>query len=120
MREQSFFFHLKLPLFLRNLDLYPDIFDHVGKQFLEKVNLNFKISDVTEWASNNYNTRIAHCIKMQRQLGNEIWSANRIYHDKIFLDQSYAKCNVETSLSPLDRKSKFNLSQDQQPGTSWS
>ena len=40
--------------------------------------VNFKIYDVTEWTTNNYNTHNAQYLKKLRQPDNEIWSADRI------------------------------------------
>ena len=38
----------------------------------------FKIYDVTDWATSNYNTHITQYLKRQRQLGNEILPVNKI------------------------------------------
>ena len=34
---------------------------------------NFKIYDVTEWTTSNYNTLIAQSLKKLKQLDDEIW-----------------------------------------------
>ena len=36
----------------------PDFFGLVGKRLDKKVKVNFKIYDVTDWKTNNYNTHI--------------------------------------------------------------
>ena len=38
-----------------------------------KAKVNFKIYDVTDWTTNNYNTHIAQYLKKQSQSDNEIW-----------------------------------------------
>ena len=43
-----------------------------------KAKLNFKIYDVTDWTTNNYNTHIAQYLQRKKQSGNEIWSVNEI------------------------------------------
>ena len=40
--------------------------------------VDFKIYDVTDWQTNNYNTHIAQNLKKKKQPDNEIWSANRV------------------------------------------
>ena len=40
--------------------------------------VSFKIYDVTDWTTNNYNTHIAQYLKKQKQQDNEIWSVNII------------------------------------------
>ena len=52
------------------------LFGYVEKR-LDKM-VNFKIYDVTDWTTNNWNTHIAQYLKKQRQTDNEIWSVNRI------------------------------------------
>ena len=39
---------------------------------------NFKIYDVTDWLTNNYNTYITQYLTKQRQQDKEIWSVNTI------------------------------------------
>ena len=45
-------------LFLRYLNLCPDIFYHVGKWLDEKTKFNFIIYYVINWKANNYKTHI--------------------------------------------------------------
>ena len=65
---------------LRYLNLCPDYFSHVRKQFDMKAKVNFKINDFTVWTTNNCNT---HTVKAIRQPGNKIWSVNKIYYEKL-------------------------------------
>ena len=53
------------------------IFVHVGKWLDKKAKVNFKVSDGTNWITNNYNTNIARYLKKQKQSDNEIWSVNK-------------------------------------------
>ena len=38
----------------------------------------FKIYDITEWTTNNYNTHIVQYLKKQWKADNDIWSDNGI------------------------------------------
>ena len=58
--------------------------------------VDFKFYDVTDWTTNNYNTRITQYIKKLRQSGNEIWSVNKILRN-FFLQKSYGKWGRENS-----------------------
>ena len=49
---------MMLFLFLRYLIFYPDFCGHLGKRLDKKGKVNFKIYDVTDWITNNYNTYI--------------------------------------------------------------
>ena len=40
-----------------------DVFGHVGKRLDKKAKFNFKVYDITNWQTNNYNTRIAQYLK---------------------------------------------------------
>ena len=53
-------------------------FGHVGKWLDKKAKVNFKLYDVRNWETNNYNAHIAHYLKKYRQSDIEIWSVNRI------------------------------------------
>ena len=46
-------------------------------------------------ATNNGNTHIDQYLKKQRESGNEIWSVNRIKHDKHFSRKNHAQSVVE-------------------------
>ena len=50
---------LKIYFVLETLTL----FDHVGKQLDKKTKVDFKIYDVTDWETKNYNTHIAQILK---------------------------------------------------------
>ena len=64
MMNNAFYFILKAFLFLRDLQFCPDFFGYVGKQLYKKAMVNFKIYDITNWETNNYNTHIAQHTKM--------------------------------------------------------
>ena len=53
-------------------------FVHVGKRLDKKIMVNFKIDDVTDWITDNYNSHIIQYLKNLKQLGNETWSVNKI------------------------------------------
>ena len=54
------------------------------KQKKRKNKVQLKISDVTTWLTNNYNTHIAQYFTNYRKLDDEIWSVSRIYQEKYF------------------------------------
>ena len=57
-----------------------------AKNWLDKkAKVNFKIFDVTDWTVNNYNTHTEQHLQKYRQSDNEIWSVNKIKHEKYFL-----------------------------------
>ena len=41
----------------------PGVFGLVGKQLVKKANVNFKIYEVLNWETNNYNAHIAQYLK---------------------------------------------------------
>ena len=45
--------------FLRYLNFCPNFFAHVGKRLNYKAKVNFKIYDIINWETNNYNAHIA-------------------------------------------------------------
>ena len=77
--EKCFLSHVKF--FFRSFSLHPVLswlFGYVEKQLDNKVKVNFKIYDVTDWATNNYNRHIAEYVSNLRHSVNEIWSISRI------------------------------------------
>ena len=58
----------------------------------KKGKLNFKIYDVINWETNDYNTYIVQYRKKERQSDNEIWSVSRLEHEEYFFEKSYTKC----------------------------
>ena len=60
---------LMLFLFLKHLHFCPNVFRHVGKGLEKKTKVNFKIYDVTECTTNNYNPHcpISQKVKLTRQ-----------------------------------------------------
>ena len=57
-----FYFILKA-LFLTYLNFCPEFFNHVEKWLSKKAKDNFKINDVINWETNNYNTHIPQYLK---------------------------------------------------------
>ena len=49
---------------LRSWDIF---FGYLEKQLDQKANFSFKIVDVKNWETNNYNTHTAQYLKKQRQ-----------------------------------------------------
>ena len=61
MMKNVFNSYWKLFLFLFNIVSW--LFGDLGKQLDKKAKVEFKIYDVTEWETNNYNTHTAQYIK---------------------------------------------------------
>ena len=69
--------------------------------------VNFKIYDVTDWTTNNYNTYIAHIL---RSNGNQAMKFGQLaeYNMKnIFLEKSHTKCGGKASPKPFSKKPKI-------------
>ena len=66
----------KLFLFSRYLNFCLDFLVKQKKQLDQKDEVNFKMYDVTNWLTNNYNKHIAQNLMKQRQSENEICSIN--------------------------------------------
>ena len=75
MMKNAFHFILKAIFVLKTW-----LFDHVEKRLDYKDQVNFKIHDVTTWLQ----TIVIHILLhiSRRQSDNEIWSVNRIKHEK--------------------------------------
>ena len=74
----DFYFMLKVIYVLEMFTFLSWLFGDVEKCLDKKAMVNFKIYDVADWASNNYNTHITQYFKNKGQLNNEIWPVNRI------------------------------------------
>ena len=61
--KNAFYFVLKALSFSEIFTLLSWLFGYVEKQLDEKVMVNFKIYDVTDWTTNNHNTRITQYLK---------------------------------------------------------
>ena len=46
-------------LFVKILNFCPDFFGHVEKRRDNKITINLKVHDVTNWLANNFNTPTA-------------------------------------------------------------
>ena len=63
MMNNALYFILKA-LFVLNISHFcPNFFYHVGKQLRKKAQVNFKIYDVTNWNTSNYNKHIARYLE---------------------------------------------------------
>ena len=77
---------LKLISFLRYLNFCPG-FLVTQNRLDKKAKVNFKIYDVTNWATNNCNTHVVQLIEYNMR--------------KIFFEKSYTKCGKEASRRPI-------------------
>ena len=53
-------------MFLRYFNTYPDFLGHVRKRLDKKARVNFKICDIINWQTNNYNTHITQISRRKR------------------------------------------------------
>ena len=83
-----------------------------GNGFIGKTKVNFKIYDVTNWITNNYNTHISRYLKKKRQSNNEIFQLIESNMRNIFLEKLYTKCGGKTSTRSYFKKSKLKTSLD--------
>ena len=82
MMKNAFYFTSKALFVLKIFKSW--LFGHISKRLDWKDKVNFTFHDVTTWLTNNCNTHIAQNLEKQRQSDNEIWSVNRMYHEKHF------------------------------------
>ena len=61
--KNIFYFMLKAIFVLKYLYFCPDVFGHVEKQLDRKNKINFKIHDVTDWETNNYNIHFVQYLR---------------------------------------------------------
>ena len=76
---------------------------------IRKLNVNFKIYDFTEWATNNYN--VHELSNILRSKGNQIMKFGQLieYNKRnIFLEKLYTKCGGEVSPRNFYKKSKLS------------
>ena len=59
MMKNASYFMLKALFVLEIFTFCQDFFGHVKKWFPEKAKVNFKIYDIRDWTTNNYNRCIA-------------------------------------------------------------
>ena len=78
MMKDAFYFMFKALSALEIFKFLSRRFVYVGKRLDKKVMVNFKIYDVTDWITDNYNAHIIQYLKNLNQLGNETWSVNKI------------------------------------------
>ena len=78
MMKDAFCFMFKALSALEIFKFLSRRFVYVGKRLDKKVMVNFKIYDVTDWITDNYNTHIIQYLKNLNHLGNETWSVNKI------------------------------------------
>ena len=76
--KDAFYFMFKALSALEIFKFLSRRFVYVGKRYDKKVLVNFKIYDVTDWITDNYNTHIIQYLKNLNHLGNETWSVNKI------------------------------------------
>ena len=51
-------------------------FGYAEKPLDKKAMVNFKIYDIIDWKTNNYNAHVPNISRKKRQTDNEIWSVN--------------------------------------------
>ena len=74
MMKNTFYFKSKA--LLEIFTFLSRFFDYIEKRVDKKATVNFKIYDVTGWATNNYNTQLASISRNKRNQ-TQIWSINK-------------------------------------------
>ena len=72
------------------------------KRLDKKAKVNFKLYDVKDWETNNYNKHVAQYPKKKRQPENEIWSVNRISQSVLinqFIAPTFCVCFAFTGIN---------------------
>ena len=78
MMKNAFYYMIKALFALEILTFLSRLFGYVRKQLDEKVMVNLKVYDVTDWTTNSYNTHIPQYLKKESKSGNEIWSVSEV------------------------------------------
>ena len=87
----------KLFSFLRYLIFCPDFFSYVGKRIDQKTKVNFKIYDVTNGNSNNYNKCIARYLKSK---GNQTMKFGQL------IEAVVRRCSIKKVLLKISKNSQ--------------
>ena len=77
MMKNPFYFTLKALPVLKMFIFLPWLFVHIGTLLDQKVKVNFKMFDITDWTV-KYNSHIAQYLKKQKKSDNEIRLVIRI------------------------------------------
>ena len=93
MMKNAFYFTLKALFILNIFSFLLLLFAHVEQRFDEKV--NFKIYDVINRITDNYNIHIGQYLRKWKQPGSEIWAVNITW--KRFFLKNHSQ-NVEEKL----------------------
>ena len=83
--EKCFLFHVKSSFCLWDICIFILTFWLYRKRLTKKAMVNFKIYDVTDWTSNNYNKHIAQYLKKERQPQHEKYNMRYAYSMKNIL-----------------------------------
>ena len=104
MMKNAFYFMLKT-LFVIQIFVFPSRhFAYVEKRFDKKTKIKSKTCEVTDWTTNNYNTRIAQYLRKYKHTVNGIWSVIEYNTRNILLEKLYTKCGEVSSRKPLYKK----------------
>ena len=76
--KNAFYFMIKALFVLEIFTFLSWFFGFAEKPLDKKAMGNFKIYDIIDWKTNNYNTHFPNISRKKRQTENEIWSVNRI------------------------------------------
>ena len=112
--KKALCFMLKALIVREVFTFLPWFLDYVEKRHEKKVVVNFKIYDVTNWTTNNYNADISNTIpKSSKHKGKKTMKFCQLIEYNminIFLEKSYTKCEREDSPRLFFKKSKLNMS----------
>ena len=102
INEKYFLFHLKSSFHPQDNEIFVWIFSSCKKPgLIRKITFFFNIHDITNWATNSWNTHIYQYLKTSRQPDNEIWETTflknhtqrvvqKLFADLFLKDQNWA------------------------------
>ena len=107
--------HVKISFHFQDiLTFCPDFFGHAGKRLDQKAQVNFKISDVTDWETISYNIR--YPIFQEETATRQWWFKRNIFLEKSsFFLKSHAQNVVRKLVSnPFTKALKLSINLTQQ------
>ena len=112
MMNSAFYFILKAFFVLVIFAFLSWLFRYVEKRLDKKTMVNFKIYDVTDWTTNNYNPHIAQYLRIKGNQTVEFGQLIELNIRNVFLETLYTKCGRETCSRPFYKNAKLSISVD--------
>ena len=114
MMKNAFSFILKALFILKIFKLLSRLFYNAEKQVGQKDQVNFNIYEVATWEKNHYNTLLSNISRVQGNQTTKFGKLIKYNKINIFLQKLYTNCGGEVLARPFSKKSKLNISLNQQ------